>query len=128
MERMTQRGFNYDRDFVASNLQSWPIAQALKKLQQIEDAMEDREQRKTYFDQPTIVPPPNAPLTLEELRGMDGEPVFIKCLFNDGLSSYVVIDKVRDKNGIFTRLFYASFDYYGDEWLSYRRRPEEGTT
>ena len=55
---------------------------------------------------------------------MDGEPVFIKCLFNDELSSYVVADKRRDSAGIFTRLFYASFDYYGDEWLAYRRRPE----
>ncbi len=53
MERMTQRGFNFDRDFVASHLQSWPIAQALKKLQEIEDAMEDRELRPTYFDQIT---------------------------------------------------------------------------
>ena len=69
---------------------------------------------------------PNAPLTLEELREMDGEPVFIKCLFNDELSSYVVVDKRRDSAGIFTRLFYASFDYYGDEWLAYRRKPEEG--
>lgn len=78
--------------------------------------------------QPTITPPPNDPLTLEELREMDGEPVFIKCLFNDELSLYVVVDKRRDSAGIFTRLFYASFDYYGDEWLAYRRRPEEGTT
>lgn len=67
---------------------------------------------------------PNAPLTLSELREMDGEPVFIKCLFNDELSSYVVVDKRRDSAGIFTRLFYASFDYYGDEWLAYRRKPE----
>lgn len=56
MERMTQRGFNFDRDFVASHLQSWPIAQALKKLQEIEDAMEDRELRPTYFDQITASP------------------------------------------------------------------------
>lgn len=27
---------------------------------------------------PTIAPPPNAPLTLDELREMDGEPVFLK--------------------------------------------------
>lgn len=56
MERLTIRGFNFDRDFVASNLQSWPIAQALKKLQEIEDAMEDRELRPTYFDKITASP------------------------------------------------------------------------
>lgn len=37
MERLTIQGFDYDSDFVASNLQSWPIAQALKKLQAYED-------------------------------------------------------------------------------------------
>ena len=68
--------------------------------------------------------PSNDPLTLEQLQEMDGEPVFIKCLFNDDLSSYVVIEKRRDSAGIFTRLFYASFEYFGDEWLAYRRKPE----
>ncbi len=67
----------------------------------------------------------NDPLTLEQLLEMDGEPVFIKCLFNEELSSYVVIDRRRDSAGIFTRLFYASFEYYGDEWIAYRRKPEE---
>lgn len=38
MERLTENGFNYDADFVASNLQSWPITQALKKLQAYEDS------------------------------------------------------------------------------------------
>ena len=56
MERMTQRGFNFDRDFVPSHLQSWPIAQALKKLQEIEDAMENRELCPTYFDRTTASP------------------------------------------------------------------------
>ena len=42
MERLTQRGFNFDRDFVATSLQSWPIAQALKKLQQIAAYLEER--------------------------------------------------------------------------------------
>lgn len=82
MERLTQRGFNYDHNFVASHLQSWPIAHALKKLQQIEDAMEDQEHGKTHFDQPAIAPPPNAPLTLGQLREMDGEPVYVKAIIS----------------------------------------------
>ena len=73
---------------------------------------------------PTVIPPPNPPLTLEELREMDGEPVWIECLFNENLSSYVVID--RCDNGIFTKLFYADFEYHNNEWLAYRRKPEEG--
>ena len=32
---------------------------------------------KTVNAAPTIAPPPNEPLTLEQLREMDGEPVFL---------------------------------------------------
>ena len=56
MERLTVKGFNYNSDFVASRLQSWPIAQALEKLQQIEDAMEDRKLHPSYFDKITASP------------------------------------------------------------------------
>lgn len=38
MERLTKPGFNYTTDFVASHLQSWPIAQALERLQAYEDS------------------------------------------------------------------------------------------
>jgi len=77
-----------------------------------------------YWDDRAIqMPDHNPPLTLEELREMDGEPVYVECLFNKDLSAYVVIE--RSKNGIFTKLFFADFDYYGDEWLAYRRKPEE---
>ncbi|MCL2563580.1 MAG: hypothetical protein FWE08_06055 [Oscillospiraceae bacterium] len=35
---MTKTGFNYDSGFVASRLQSWAIARALKKLSAYEDS------------------------------------------------------------------------------------------
>ncbi len=41
MNRLTKRDFDFTSDFVASRLQSWPIAEALKKLQQYENAEED---------------------------------------------------------------------------------------
>lgn len=53
MERLTIRGFDYSRDFVASHLQSWPIAKALQKLQSMEDAVDDLEKGATYFNQIT---------------------------------------------------------------------------
>lgn len=37
MDRLTIEGFDYDADFVASHLQSWPIAQALKRLAEYEN-------------------------------------------------------------------------------------------
>lgn len=40
-DRLTVRGFDFSADFIASNLQTWPIAQALRKLQQLEDMIED---------------------------------------------------------------------------------------
>ncbi len=40
MDRLTKKGFNFTSDFVKSNLQSWSIAQALKKLQEYEDLEE----------------------------------------------------------------------------------------
>lgn len=71
MERLTIRGFDFSRDFVASNLQSWPIAQALKKLQTIEDAMEDRELHPTYFDKITASPEALAEF-LASIQALDG--------------------------------------------------------
>lgn len=56
MERLTIRGFCYDTDFVTSHLQNWPIAQALKKLQSIEDAEEDRALGRTNYDRITASP------------------------------------------------------------------------
>jgi len=77
--------------------------------------------------QPTITPPPNAPLTLEELRKMDGEPVWVKR--SNGIEQYYIAVSV----GIGLDLYrggcgYEGFADYGKTWLSYRRKPEEGTT
>lgn len=65
----------------------------------------------------------NDPLTLEQLRKMGGEPVWVQCLFAEDYSVWTIVDICL--NGIHTKYFYADFDYYGDEWLAYRRKPEE---
>lgn len=41
MKRLTKRDFIFDLNYVASNLQSWSIAECLKKLQEYENAEED---------------------------------------------------------------------------------------
>ncbi len=69
-----------------------------------------------------LIPPPNDPLTLEELREMNGEPVWVECLGSKDYSVWAIVDLCL--NGIHTKYFYADFDYYGDEWLAYRRKPE----
>ena len=73
---------------------------------------------------PTIAPQPNDPLTLEELRGMDGEPVWI----TPGGFWALVIAKADER----VRLRCNDGEtVWADKEIElvgpvYRRRPEEG--
>lgn len=74
----------------------------------------------------TITPPPNDPLTLEELREMDGEPVWIIPMSGSGgFCTWMLVDAeyelCREAHGEM-----AVFENCGKTWLAYRRRPEEG--
>ena len=68
------------------------------------------------------------PLTLDELREMDGDPVWVE--FQDGsggcwgLVHITMFNHVVLANGL-----YCTFGkpYYGKTWLAYRQKPEEGT-
>ena len=40
MERLTKKGFNFTTNFIKRDIDSWSIAQCLKKLQEYEDADE----------------------------------------------------------------------------------------
>lgn len=74
--------------------------------------------------QPTITPPPNDPLTLEQLREMAGEPVWLS---GDELNRY---DIFRGERSPGWADFYCGrfrFFCYGKDYLAYRRKPEEGT-
>lgn len=65
--------------------------------------------------------PPNDPLTLEELRGMNGEPVWSE---GPHLSRYDVYCGYTIIGGI--EQFYKAAlpsHAYGAAWLAYRRRP-----
>lgn len=68
---------------------------------------------------PTIAPPPNDPLTLDELREMDGEPIWI-CDPDGSNGMWALVDFEYElcrtaKGGL------AIFDIYGKTWLAYRR-------
>lgn len=106
------------------------------------------------MEAPTIAPPPNDPLTLDELREMDGEPVYFQ--FGDGTQGWAIVE--RDVDGIvlygpdFDDNAYPDSDFINMEynggnrrqsqiidpeghfglhmlgWRAYRRKPEEGTT
>ena len=74
----------------------------------------------------TALSPPNEPLTLEQLRKMDGEPVWIVDIgphkwYGPG---WAIVDRdnclvrtAKNWNPVF-------FERYGERWLAYRRPPE----
>ena len=75
---------------------------------------------------PTLTPP-NEPLTLEQLREMDGEPVWIVDIGGRNWygPGWAIVDRennlvrtVKNWNPVF-------FERYGERWLAYRR-PKEG--
>lgn len=74
-----------------------------------------------------IKPPSNDPLTLEELRGMEGEPVWIARLDAPKNSRYQLIDGYNLDVLIFRGEYgeHLRWDEMGKTWLAYRRKPEE---
>lgn len=72
--------------------------------------------------------PSRAPLSLEELREMDGEPVFIVRLESDNPADrdWSLVDLKYDMCRTVTGGL-AVFELYGKTWLAYRRKPEEAS-
>ena len=70
----------------------------------------------------TIAPPPNDPLTLEELRGMDGEPVWILTKYDAIKSFWAIVNTKGEQVESYARI--ELFEYYWSDWLAYRRKRE----
>ncbi len=73
----------------------------------------------------------NEPLTLEELREIDGEPVWVTEL-SIGIGYWALIMDDATYDGLYlTRATkfsdYGSYALYGKTWLAYRHKPKEGT-
>lgn len=82
---------------------------------------------------PTIAPTPNKPMTLEELRGMDGEPVWVEFIPSPseectGLWALVSIDKEYDEIFLLNSIGGSSSyeEAFADIRAIYRHKPEEG--
>ena len=72
--------------------------------------------------------PENKPLTLEELRKMGGEPVWIVLLNIAKQPRCEIVTEVHE-DGIWMVCAdddndYAAFGLYGKTWLAYARKPE----
>lgn len=65
--------------------------------------------------------PPNDPLTLNELREMDGEPIWV-------VRGEWVLIRFVNNYGIGTHGYgFLGFEDWRVDWWAYRRKPEEGT-
>ena len=75
--------------------------------------------RQLIEAQPTLTPP-NEPLTLEQLREMDGEPVYCINIDDYSTKEWMIVGK-DDCEG---RRYIFDFSTYSRSWLAYRRPPE----
>ena len=67
----------------------------------------------------------NEPLTLDELRTMDGEPVWVQSPGVPEYGRWAIVEGVGE-NCLFLHDDFTCHDY-GKVWLAYRKKPEEGT-
>ena len=79
---------------------------------------------------PTLTPP-NEPLTLDQLRQMNGEPVWGKSLIKDRPGEWFILRIVEMSKTWFVACAgseqgFGDKDTYGETWIAFRRPPEEG--
>lgn len=67
----------------------------------------------------------NEPLTVDELREMDGEPVYIHSDTFPGDCGWRVVKKASVLDIQFTDGDCFLFTFYGKSWIAYRRKPQE---
>ena len=67
----------------------------------------------------------NQPLTLDELREMDGEPVWVQSPGIPEYGRWAIVEGVGE-NCLFLHDDFTCHEY-GKTWLAYRQKPEEGT-
>ena len=84
-----------------------------------------------WYKAPTLTPP-NEPMTLEQLREMDGEPVWGKSLITDKPGEWFIVRVVEMSKAWFIACAgatqgFGDKDTYGTTWLAYRRPPEGET-
>ena len=109
------------------------VAHTESKWPGTEDTLEALHMAISALRQQETVANRNEPLTLDELRKMSGEPVFV---VTDRLKEWCLVhshnsDDVIGGGIIMTRRTAEKRTYqyacYGKTWLAYRQKPEEGT-
>ena len=93
----------------------------LKMMSHWKPYMDMDKVRKAVQNMP-ILTPPNEPLTLEQLREMDGEPVWVET--KAGLKFWGIVTKICVSSGDGRYLLITEDTEYGQTWVVYRRPPE----
>ena len=90
-------------------------------------ALREQEERDNRIESDAVK---NDPLTLDELREMDGEPVWVETgevsLGEQIIGSWEIFIGRESAIYYFTRRKRGFFaEHYGKTWLAYRRKPKE---
>ena len=101
------------------------VAHTESKWPGTEDTLEALHMAISALRQQETVANRNEPLTLDELRKMDGEPVY--CVEITGREEWLFRRDggFADMYGEFTSDDFMSWDNYGKLWWCYRQKPEE---
>ena len=111
-----------DRSELRGTIQGWRDAHA-----DVDDAdgVDILDDVLLLIDAQSTLTPPNEPLTIEQLREMDGEPVWVVLVDEkfSGLNGWYL---VHHGSAYLARIddWELDDDKYGVEWLAYRRPPE----
>ena len=127
MNRLTEKRAD-GRWAISNNDGASPTEQMLKIPIAIDRLAAYEDTGLTPEEIMALIPLPNDPLTLEELREMDGEPVWVVPLNDfDILPANYLVNAYAEQIVVDKFGAYLDFEDYGKTWLAYRRRPEEGT-
>lgn len=110
---------------IAHNIGVYPHIRLAKALDMAISALRAQQEVESKLK----VVESNAPLTLDELRQMDGEPVWIHfiggaVIRNDG---WFIISQIGTSEIFLSGKVsvYKNFWYYGETWVAYRQKPRE---
>ena len=100
---------------------NWPDSRYTILREALDMAISALRQQETVTNRNGL----NEPLTMDELRQMDGEPVY--CVEITGREEWLFRRDggFADMYGEFTSDDFMSWDNYGKLWWCYRQKPEE---
>ena len=102
---------------------NWPDSRYTILREALDMAISALRQQETVTNRNGL----NEPLTLDELRQMDGEPVYSVEITGREEWLFRRDGGFVDMYGEFTSDDFMVWDNYGKLWWCYRQKPEEGT-